>query len=178
MNYLIISLLVLCLVTVASCAAGLAVHVHRQKRWKEDVCNYLDMLEREFQDGSFRLQRKIDVLQEAQKNITGRLDGLCTNMESIDWQMDELEKKVAYNLKTMESHGDELTGLNMDMERVSQYQSEIDALRAEVEGLKLDYREAQNAASQINDYAGHLANIFIYDPLEEMKKARKESGDG
>lgn len=178
MNYLIISLLVLCLVTVASCAAGLAVHVHRQKRWKEDVCNYLDMLEREFQDGSVRLQRKIDVLQEDQKNITGRLDGLCTNMESIDWQMDEFGKKFAYSAKKLEMVDDDITGLNLDMEKVSQYKAEIDALRESVDALKLDYREAQNAASQINDYAGHLANIFSYDPLEERKKSRKESGDG
>lgn len=52
------------------------------------------------------------------------------------------------------------------------------ALTRPDEGIRLDYREARNAASQINDYAGHLANIFNYDPLEERKKSRKESGDG
>lgn len=164
MDYLNASLLVLCIVTMAYCAVCLAVHIHRQKRWKETVCDYIGESEKQTEK----------ILAE----LAARLDKLCTNVEDIDDLVSRLGKKADHSEKKLETVDDDITCLNLDMEKVSRYKAEIDAIRAEVENLKLDYREAQNAASQINDYAGHLANIFIYDPLEEMKKARKESGDG
>lgn len=164
MNYLVISLLALCLVMAASCAVCLAVHVHRQRRWKKATYDYMDAT--------------VKQMEAPMAELTDRFGGLCANMESIDGQMGELEKRVAYILKRLEKVDDGITGLNMDMEKVGRYKADIDAIRAEVEGLRLDYREAQNAASQINDYAGHLASIFSYDPLEERRKNRKESGEG
>lgn len=164
MDFLNILFPALWAVTTVIFAVVLTISIRYQKKWKKTFCLWNDALEN-------GVAKDWKILKDICDSLAGRI-------EALEKARDELEKKVAYNLKTMESHGGELTGLNMDMERVSQYQSEIDALRAEVEGLKLDYREAQNAASQINDYAGHLANIFSYDPLEEMKKARKESGDG
>ena len=41
-----------------------------------------------------------------------------------------------------------------------------------VSDLKLDYKEAQEAANSVNDYASSLMNIFNYEPMEAAKKAR------
>ena len=48
----------------------------------------------------------------------------------------------------------------------------IDALRQSIAGLELDYKEAQEAANSVNDYASSLMNIFNFDPMEAEKKAR------
>ena len=49
---------------------------------------------------------------------------------------------------------------------------QIDELRQAVSDLKLDYKEAQEAANSVNDYASSLMNIFNYEPMEAAKKAR------
>ena len=54
-----------------------------------------------------------------------------------------------------------------------QFYLQIDALRQAVSGLELDYKEAQDAANSVNDYASSLMNIFNFDPMEAEKKARK-----
>lgn len=49
---------------------------------------------------------------------------------------------------------------------------QIDALRQAVSGLELDYKEAQEAANSVNDYASSLMSIFNFDPMKAEKKAR------
>lgn len=41
-----------------------------------------------------------------------------------------------------------------------------------IKDIELDYRDAQNAANHINDFARGLSNIFDYDPLESARKSR------
>ncbi len=41
-----------------------------------------------------------------------------------------------------------------------------------IEEISLDYRDAQNAANHINDFARGLSNIFDYDPLRSARKSR------
>lgn len=53
-----------------------------------------------------------------------------------------------------------------------QLSKQIDELRQAVSDLKLDYKEAQEAANSVNDYASSLMNIFNFDPMEAEKKAR------
>lgn len=53
-----------------------------------------------------------------------------------------------------------------------QFYLQIDALRQAVSGLELDYKEAQEAANSVNDYASSLMSIFNFDPMEAEKKAR------
>ena len=45
------------------------------------------------------------------------------------------------------------------------------------EALEMDYTQAQNAASRINDFGASLASIFDYDPMKAIQKGRtKEAG--
>lgn len=53
-----------------------------------------------------------------------------------------------------------------------QFYAQINTLRQAVSGLELDYKEAQEAANSVNDYASSLMNIFNFDPMEAEKKAR------
>ena len=53
-----------------------------------------------------------------------------------------------------------------------QFYAQINALRQAIAGLELDYKEAQEAANSVNDYASSLMNIFNYEPMEAAKKAR------
>ena len=164
MDYLNASLLALWAVTAIIFVVALALNIWYQKKWKKTFCLWIDALEKG--------------VAKDWKKLNAACDSLYGRIYDLEFAREALEKKADGSAKKLEMVDDDITGLNLDMEKASQYRAEIDAIRAEVENLKLDYREAQNAASQINDYAGHLANIFSYDPLEERKKSRKESGDG
>lgn len=49
----------------------------------------------------------------------------------------------------------------------------MEELQRVCDNLQLDYQEAQKAASHINDYARGLSNIFDYDPVAQLKRARE-----
>lgn len=50
---------------------------------------------------------------------------------------------------------------------------QMEELKRVCADLQLDYQEAQKAASRVNDFASGLANIFDYDPVAQLKKARE-----
>lgn len=50
---------------------------------------------------------------------------------------------------------------------------QMEELKRVCDDLQLDYQEAQKAASRVNDYARGLSNIFDYDPVVQLKKARE-----
>ena len=65
---------------------------------------------------------------------------------------------------------DLISKANVELEE--KLSKQIDELRQAVSDLKLDYKEAQEAANSVNDYASSLMNIFNFDPMEAEKKAR------
>ena len=65
---------------------------------------------------------------------------------------------------------DLISKANVELEE--KLSKQIDELRQAVSNLKLDYKEAQEAANSVNDYASSLMNIFNFDPMEAEKKAR------
>lgn len=50
---------------------------------------------------------------------------------------------------------------------------QMEELKKACADLQLDYQEAQKAASRVNDFASGLANIFDYDPVAQLKRARE-----
>lgn len=50
---------------------------------------------------------------------------------------------------------------------------QMEELKKACADLQLDYHEAQKAASRVNDFASGLANIFDYDPVAQLKRARE-----
>lgn len=71
--------------------------------------------------------------------------------------------------ETMSGHG---RSLHEALSKIANLLDEVDELRQAVSNLKLDYKEAQEAANSVNDYASSLMNIFNYEPMEAAKKAR------
>lgn len=126
------------------------------------------------------------------KRIDQRFAAMCSllesNMDSVHCQFDTVTESVS-KLKTS------LT--DMDTRLVNgthDFRSEIDTVKKDTastadcvlalakqmeelkrvcDNLQLDYQEAQKAASHINDYARGLANIFDYDPVAQLKRARE-----
>lgn len=56
-------------------------------------------------------------------------------------------------------------------------QEEVQKFQSTIDTLKLDFSQAQEAATKINDFGASLANIFDYDPVRALQKSRsKEAG--
>lgn len=47
-------------------------------------------------------------------------------------------------------------------------------MQGQLNDLLLDYSQAQEAASRINDFGASLASIFDYDPMKAIQKGRKK----
>lgn len=126
------------------------------------------------------------------KRIDQRFTAMCSllesSLDSVHCQFDTVTESVS-KLKTF------LTDVDTRLVNgTHDFNSEIDtvkkdaastadcvlALAKQMEELKkacadlqLDYQEAQKAASRVNDFASGLANIFDYDPVAQLKKARE-----
>lgn len=48
------------------------------------------------------------------------------------------------------------------------------AVSSQLNGMMLDYTQAQEAANKINDFGASLANIFDYDPIKAIQKGRNK----
>lgn len=97
-------------------------------------------------------------------------------IERFRQDVDDL-RNGADNLRSsideLRSENSEFSGLFAENRGAhDQFYLQIDALRQAVSGLELDYKEAQEAANSVNDYASSLMNIFNFDPMEAEKKAR------
>lgn len=47
-------------------------------------------------------------------------------------------------------------------------------INAEINGVKLEFTQAQEAAERINDFGASLASIFDYDPIEALQRNRRK----
>ena len=108
--------------------------------------NLLESVERETNGYILECIGELDKIQ-------GRVGRLSDFIHDIDDQTDLIRKA------------------NVELEE--KLSKQIDELRQAVSDLKLDYKEAQEAANSVNDYASSLMNIFNFDPMEAEKKARK-----
>ena len=104
-------------------------------------------------------------LREALRKIEGLLDDVGDLRNDTDNCRNDIVK--------LKSENDETKYLfSVDKACHEQLSEQIEALRQAISGLELDYKEAQEAANSVNDYASSLMNIFNFDPMEAEKKAR------
>ena len=83
------------------------------------------------------------------------------------------EDNLLSNINELQSENSNFRGLFAENRGAhDQFYLQIDALRQAISGLELDYRETQEAANSVNDYASSLMNIFNFDPMKAEKKAR------
>ena len=126
------------------------------------------------------------------KRIDQRFTAMCSllesSLDSVHCQFDTVTESVA-KLKTSLTDMDTrlVNGtydFNLEIDTVKKDAASTEdcvlALAKQMEELKkacvdlqLDYQEAQKAASRVNDFASGLANIFDYDPVAQLKRARE-----
>ena len=126
------------------------------------------------------------------KRIDQRFTAMCSllesSLDSVHCQFDTVTESVA-KLKTFLTDMDTrlVNGthdFNLEIDTVKKDAASTEdcvfALAKQMEELKkvcadlqLDYQEAQKAASHVNDFASGLANIFDYDPVAQLKRARE-----
>lgn len=118
------------------------------------------------------------------KRTNTRFSALNNLLESVEHEansyilecIDELDKiqgrfgRLSDFIHDIDDRTDLISKANVELEE--KLSKQIDELRQAVSGLELDYKEAQEAASSVNDYASSLMNIFNFDPMEAEKKAR------
>ena len=118
------------------------------------------------------------------KRTNTRFSALNNLLESVEHETNgyilecigELDKiqgrvgRLSDFIHDIDDRTDLISKANVELEE--KLSKQIDELRQAVSDLKLDYKEAQEAANSVNDYASSLMNIFNYDPIEAEKKAR------
>lgn len=122
------------------------------------------------------------------KRIDQRFTAMCSllesSLDSVHCQFDTVTESVA---KLHSSLGSVETGLVNATHEIDTVKKDaastadcVLALAKQMEELKkacadlqLDYQEAQKAASRVNGFASGLANIFDYDPVAQLKRARE-----
>ena len=120
-----------------------------------------------------RTNTRFSAINNLLESVANETNGYI--LECID-ELDKIQGRVG-NIEVWKSCTDEcMSGhgrtLRVALRKIEGLRDEVDELRQAVSDLKLDYKEAQEAANSVNDYASSLMNIFNYDPMEAEKKAR------
>ncbi len=126
------------------------------------------------------------------KRIDQRFTAMCSllesSLDSVHCQFDTVTESVS-KLKTFLTDMDTrlVNGthdFNLEIDTVKKdaastadcvlaLAKQMEELKKACADLQLDYQEAQKAASRVNDFASGLANIFDYDPVAQLKRARE-----
>ena len=106
--------------------------------------------------------RKIEVLRDDVDDFRKKVNDSRNDIDNCRNDIVELKHE----------NGEHRALFAENREAHEQFYMLIDALRQSIAGLELDYKEAQEAANSVNDYASSLMNIFNFDPMEAEKKAR------
>jgi predicted Holliday junction resolvase-like endonuclease len=89
--------------------------------------------------------------------------------ESVDDILDAFGEKINERFKQQDE---------VNAERFKRHHDAIietrNAVSEQVNGLLLDYTQAQEAANKVNDFASGLSSIFDYDPMEAIRRNRNK----
>ena len=103
-----------------------------------------------------------NLLESVEHETNGYILECIGELDKIQGRFGNIEVWKSCTDETMSGHGRSL----------HEALRKIEELRHAISGLELDYKEAQEAANSVNDYASSLMNIFNYEPMEAAKKAR------
>ena len=113
-----------------------------------------------------RTNTRFSAINNLLESVANETNGYI--LECID-ELDKIQGRVG-DIEVWKSCTDEtLSGHGRSLHEALR---KIEDLRQAISDLELDYKEAQEAANSVNDYASSLMNIFNYDPMEAEKKAR------
>ena len=107
-----------------------------------------------------------NLLESVERETNGYILECIGELDKIQGRVGRLSDFI----HDIDDRTDLISKANVELEE--KLSKQIDELRQAVSDLKLDYKEAQEAANSVNDYASSLMNIFNHDPMEAEKKAR------
>ena len=110
-----------------------------------------------------------NLLESVEHETNGYILECIDELDKIQSRVGNIEAWKSLADETMSVHG---CSLREALRKIEVLRDEVDELSQAVSDLKLDYKEAQEAANSVNDYASSLMNIFNYEPMEAAKKAR------
>ena len=110
-----------------------------------------------------------NLLESVEHETNGYILECIGELDKIQGRVGNIEVWKSRTDETMSGHG---RSLREALRKIEGLLDEVDELMQAVSDLKLDYKEAQEAANSVNDYASSLMNIFNYEPMEAAKKAR------
>ena len=110
-----------------------------------------------------------NLLESTEHETNGYILECIDELDKIQGRVGDIEVWKSCTDETLSGHG---RSLREAMRKIEGLRDEVDELRQAVSDLKLDYKEAQEVANSVNDYASSLMNIFNYEPMEAAKKAR------
>ena len=116
-----------------------------------------------------RLSALNNLLESVEHETNGYILECIGELDKIQGRVGNIEVWKSCTDETMSGHG---RSLHEALRKIANLRDEVDELRRAISGLELDYKEAQEAANSVNDYASSLMNIFNYEPMEAAKKAR------
>lgn len=153
---MIIALLILCGFALLTAVADFSLFLYQKKRIDHRLTAMCSLLE-----------SSLDSVHCQFEDMTESVSKLRDALKDVDVGL----KKATFDFRVeMDSVKNDASGT---ADCVLALAKQMEELKKACADLQLDYQEAQKAASRVNDFASGLANIFDYDPVAQLKKARE-----
>ena len=153
---MIIALLILGGFALLTAVVDFSLFLHQKKRIDQRFTAMCSLLESSLDSVHCQFDTVTESVSKLKTFLTDMDTRLVNGTHEFNLEIDTVKKDTA-------STGDCVLALSKQMEE----------LKKACADLQLDYQEAQKAASRVNDFASGLANIFDYDPVAQLKRARE-----
>ena len=153
---MIIALLILGGFALLTAVVDFSLFLHQKKRIDQRFAAMCSLLESNLDSAHCQFVTVAESVSKLTTFLTDMDTRLVNGTHDFRLEIDTVKKDTA-------STADCVLALEKRMEELHRVCAD----------LQLDYQEAQKAASRVNDFASGLANIFDYDPVAQLKRARE-----
>lgn len=153
---MIIALLILGGFALLTAVVDFFLCLHQKKRIDQRFAAMCSLLESNMDSAHCQFVTVTESVSKLKTTLTDMDTRLVNGTHDFNLEIDTVKKDTA-------STADCVLALAKQMEELQKVCAD----------LQLDYQEAQKAASRVNDFASGLANIFDYDPVAQLKRARE-----
>lgn len=153
---MIIALFILGGFALLTAVVDFSLFLHQKKRIDQRFAAMCSLLESNLDSVHCQFDAVTESISKLKTSLTDIDTRLVNGTHDFNLEIDTVKKDAA-------STADCVLALAKRMEELQRVCAD----------LQLDYQEAQKAASRVNDFASGLANIFDYDPVAQLKRARE-----
>lgn len=153
---MLIILFILCGFALLTAVADFSLFLYQKKRIDHRLTAMCSLLESSLDSVHCQFDAVTESVSKLKTSLTDIDTRLVNGTHDFNLEIDTVKKDAA-------STADCVLALAKRMEELQKVCAD----------LQLDYQEAQKAASRVNDFASGLANIFDYDPVAQLKRARE-----